>query len=63
MKLHYLSPNEMGELEIVDIVDKNGKTLEKADCNMQDIFIQTSLPLKGWESIYVEPRKNAKEDK
>jgi hypothetical protein len=46
----------MGELEIVDIVDKNGKTLEKADCNMQDIFIQTSLPLTGWESIYVEPR-------
>jgi hypothetical protein len=55
MRLHYLSPDAMGELEIVDIIDEKGKTLEKADCNMTDIFIQTSLPLHGWESLYVEP--------
>jgi hypothetical protein len=55
MKLNYLSPDAMGELEILDIVDAKGKVLEKADCNMSDIFIQTSLPLQGRESMYVEP--------
>jgi hypothetical protein len=56
MKLNYLSPDAMGELEILDIVDKKGKTLEKADCNMQDTFVQTSLPLQGRESMYVNPK-------
>ncbi|GHV29285.1 hypothetical protein FACS1894176_11820 [Bacteroidia bacterium] len=55
MKLHYLSPDNMGALEILDIVNAKGKTLEKADCNTTDIFIQTSLPLKGRESIYIDP--------
>jgi hypothetical protein len=55
MKLNYLSPDAMGQLEILDIVDKKGKSLEKADCNMSDIFIQTSLVLNGWESVYVNP--------
>jgi hypothetical protein len=39
----------------LDIVDKNGKSLEKADCNMSDVFLHTSLPLQGRESLYVEP--------
>jgi hypothetical protein len=55
MQLHYLAPNAMGDLEILDIVDKNGKSLEKADCNTPDVFIQTSLALQGRESIYVDP--------
>lgn len=45
----------MGALEILDILDKNGKSIEKADCNMKDVYVETSLELKGWESIYVEP--------
>ncbi|MDR0650856.1 MAG: hypothetical protein LBG59_05710 [Candidatus Peribacteria bacterium] len=45
----------MGELEIIDIIDAKGKNLEKADCNMHNVFIQTSLPLKGWENLYREP--------
>ncbi|MDR0860143.1 MAG: hypothetical protein LBO09_04080 [Candidatus Peribacteria bacterium] len=55
MKLKYISPDNMGDLEILDIVDAKGKTLEKADCNTTDIFIQTSLPLNGRESIYIDP--------
>jgi putative protease len=55
MRLHYLSPETMGELEIEDIVDAKGKSLEKADCNMTDVFIQTSLPLQGRENLYQVP--------
>jgi hypothetical protein len=55
MKLRYFSPDAMGELEIIDIIDAKGKNLEKADCNMHNVFIQTSLPLKGWENLYREP--------
>ena len=45
----------MGILEITDILDKNGKTIEKGDCNMQDIYIATDRELKGWECIYLPP--------
>ncbi|MDR0369583.1 MAG: hypothetical protein LBH96_03605 [Candidatus Peribacteria bacterium] len=55
MKLKYIAPETMGALEILDILDKNGKSIEKADCNMKDVYVETSLELKGWESIYVEP--------
>jgi hypothetical protein len=55
MKLKYIAPNSMGELEILDIVDSKGKPVEKADCNMKDMYVQTSISLKGWESLYVEP--------
>jgi hypothetical protein len=57
MKVHYLSPDALGELEIMDIVDKNGKSLEKADCNMSDVYLHTSVQLNGRESLYVEPER------
>lgn len=57
MQLKYLAPDALGELEILDIVDQKGKILEKADCNTQNVFIQTSLPLQGWESLYVLPER------
>ncbi|GHW02913.1 peptidase U32 [candidate division SR1 bacterium] len=56
MKLKFISPDEIGELEIIDILDKNGKKLEKADCNMVDVFVQTTKDLKGWECVYVDPK-------
>ena len=55
MKLNYLAPNGLGTLEVIDIVDERGKVLEKADCNTKNVYLQTSLELKGWESLYVEP--------
>jgi hypothetical protein len=33
MKLKYFSPEMMGTLEILDIVDAKGKALDKATCN------------------------------
>ncbi len=33
MKIKFLSPDAMGELTIMDIVDEKGKQLEKANCN------------------------------
>jgi len=56
MQLKYFSPTAMGSLEILDIVDRKGKSIEKADCNMQDIFMQTSLSLSGRENLYVDPQ-------
>ena len=46
MKLNYLAPDKLGTLEILDIVNENGKELEKADCNMQNIYIHTSQQLE-----------------
>jgi len=33
MKIKFLSPTEMGELEIIDILDAKGNQIEKAHCN------------------------------
>ncbi len=33
MKIKFLSPSEIGELEIVDILDAKGNQIEKAHCN------------------------------
>lgn len=55
MKLNFISPDDMWVLEITDILDKNWKVIEKADCNMQDIFIATDRVLQGWECLYLPP--------
>ncbi|MEI6672227.1 MAG: hypothetical protein WCL02_02450 [bacterium] len=33
MKIKYLSPTEMSELEILDILDSKGNHMDKAHCN------------------------------
>ncbi|MDR0282417.1 MAG: U32 family peptidase [Candidatus Peribacteria bacterium] len=55
MKLNYLAPDTLGTLEILDIVNEQGKALEKADCNTQHTYIHTSQQLKGRESMYLNP--------
>ena len=55
MKLNFISPNDMWTLEITDILDKNWKQIEKADCNMQDIFISTDYNLNWRECLYLPP--------
>jgi hypothetical protein len=55
MKLNFISPDDMGILEITDILDKNGKQIEKGDCNMQDIYISTDHTLQGRECLYLPP--------
>jgi hypothetical protein len=52
MKIKYLSPNEMGELEIVDILDAKGNQMEKAHCNSGPVYMLTDKKLEGWEILY-----------
>ena len=33
MKIKFLSPTEMGELEVLDILDNKGNPLDKSHCN------------------------------
>ena len=57
MKLNFISPDDMWILEITDILDKNGKTIEKWDCNMQDVYVTTDRKLNGWECLYISPEQ------
>jgi len=52
MKIKYLSPTKMGELEILDIVDAKGNQIEKAHCNSGEVYILTNISLIGWEILY-----------
>ncbi len=52
MKIKYLSPTEMGELEVLDILDAKGNQMEKAHCNTHDVYILTDKKLEGWEILY-----------
>ena len=52
MKIKFLSPTEMGELEIVDILDAKGNQMEKAHCNSGAVYIMTDKKLEGREILY-----------
>lgn len=52
MKIKYLSPTQMGELEVLDILDTKGNQMEKAHCNTHDVYILTDKKLEGWEILY-----------
>jgi hypothetical protein len=57
MKLNFISPDDMWTLEITDILDKNWKSIEKWDCNMQDVYVATSRELKSRECLYLPPEQ------
>jgi len=52
MKIKYLSPHEMGELKIVDILDAKGNQMEKAHCNSGPVYMLTDKKLEGREILY-----------
>ncbi len=52
MKIKFLSPTEMGELKIVDILDAKWNQLEKAHCNSGAVYILTDKKLEGREILY-----------
>lgn len=52
MKIKYISAGKMGELTIVDIVNKHGNQIEKGDCNVRDVYMLADVELKGWELLY-----------
>lgn len=54
-RLNFISPNEMWDLVIQDVLDKNWKEIEKADCNMNQIFISVDKDnLEDWSLFYNE---------
>lgn len=52
MKIKFLSPTEMGELKIVDILDAKGNQVEKVHCNSGVVYILTDKKLEGREILY-----------
>lgn len=52
MKIKYLSPTDMGELTILDIITEKGNQMEKAHCNSGSIYVHTDKPLAWWEILY-----------
>jgi hypothetical protein len=52
MKIKYLSPDDMGELKIIDIINEQWKQLEKAHCNTWNVYVLTDKKLQGRELLY-----------
>ncbi|MEI6774087.1 MAG: hypothetical protein WCL18_04745 [bacterium] len=52
MKIKYLTPTNMDELEVLDILDAKGNHLEKAHCNTHDVYVLTNKKLAGREILY-----------
>ena len=52
MKIKYLSPTNMGELEILDILDAKENQVDKAHCNSWEMYMLTDKQLEGWEILY-----------
>jgi hypothetical protein len=54
MKLKYISPNNMWELTIKNIINNQNSTLEKATCNSWFVYVLTDKFLNWWEILYTE---------
>ncbi|HMS90876.1 MAG TPA: peptidase U32 family protein [Candidatus Absconditabacterales bacterium] len=52
MKIKYLSPTQMGVVEILAILDSKGNQIEKAHCNSGEVYILTNKILEGREILY-----------
>lgn len=52
MEIKYISPDNIGKLKILDIIDKSGNSVEKATCNTPWTHILTDKDLSGREILY-----------
>lgn len=52
MEIKYISPDSIGTLKILDIIDKSGNSVEKATCNTPWTHILTDKDLSGREILY-----------
>jgi len=52
MKIKFISPKSIWELEVLDILNSKWKQLEKVTCNTPDVYILTNHKLSGWEILY-----------
>lgn len=52
MKIKYLSPTDMGVLEILEIINTKNTQIDKAHCNSGEVYILTDKKLEGREILY-----------
>lgn len=52
MQLKFITPHNYGNLTITRILNKKGKTLEKADCNTPEVFISTDQKIEAAMLLY-----------
>lgn len=52
MQLKFITPHNHGNLTITRILNKKGKTLEKADCNTPEVFISTDQKTEAAMLLY-----------
>ena len=52
MQLKFITPHNYGNLTITRILNKKGKTLEKADCNTPEVFISTDQKTEAAMLLY-----------
>lgn len=52
MTIKYISPQEMGTLKIIEILDAKWKQLEKAHCNTGNVYVLTDKKLQWREILY-----------
>lgn len=45
----------MGKIKIIDIIDENGKKLEKVTCNTPNCLIHCDIDTCNWEHLYRKP--------
>lgn len=52
MEIKYISPNNIGKLKILDIINSAWKQLESSNCNTPWVYILTDIDLAGREILY-----------
>ena len=55
MQVHYMTPNDLGVLTITEILDQQGHSMDKADCNSDSVFLKASIPLETGMILYLPP--------
>jgi len=53
MLFKYITPTDMWEIKIIDIVDETGASLDRATCNTPQVYIKTDKKLIGRELLYM----------
>ena len=55
MQVNYMTPNDLGVLTITEILDQQGRSMDKADSNSDSVFLKASIPLETGMILYLPP--------
>jgi hypothetical protein len=55
MQVNYMTPNDLGVLTITEILDQQERSMDKADCNSDSVFLKASIPLETGMILYLPP--------